>query len=132
VNACSAHLSIFFDGYYIIDKKFMYLLKKTKIYFPNNKVLKDYKKRLIFQKYEVKKKLLNALIHDSSIAGSLKHFCVKKLNTISRNASKTRIRNRCILSGRGRAVFNKFKISRLKFREMASFGKLLGIYKKTW
>ena len=38
----------------------------------------------------------------------------------SRNASKVRIRNRCVLTGRGRGIYRKFQLSRITFRELAA------------
>ena len=55
-----------------------------------------------------------------------------KLSKIPRNASKVRLRNRCVLTGRARGVYRKFKLSRIAFRELASKGHIPGITKSSW
>ncbi|MFK7760549.1 MAG: 30S ribosomal protein S14 [Candidatus Midichloriaceae bacterium] len=54
------------------------------------------------------------------------------LSKLPRNSSKTRIRNRCLLSGRGRGVYKKFNLSRIWFRKLASECKLPGVTKASW
>ncbi|PTQ26559.1 hypothetical protein MARPO_0991s0001, partial [Marchantia polymorpha] len=55
-----------------------------------------------------------------------------KLSKLPRNSSKTRVRNRCIFTGRPRSVYKLFRISRIVFRELASKGSLIGINKSCW
>ncbi len=43
-----------------------------------------------------------------------------------------RIRNRCQLTGRPRAVYRKFGVCRIIFREMASNGLIPGVRKASW
>ena len=54
------------------------------------------------------------------------------LNKMKRDTSPIRLRNRCQLTGRARGYLRKFKVSRLVFREMASFGLIPGITKASW
>lgn len=54
------------------------------------------------------------------------------LDKLPRNSSKVRLHNRCKLTGRPRGYMRKFGISRVTFREMASFGKIPGITKASW
>lgn len=54
------------------------------------------------------------------------------LNKMPRDSAKTRLRNRCQLTGRSRGFMRKFKLSRLCFREMASFGMIPGVTKASW
>lgn len=54
------------------------------------------------------------------------------LQQLPRNASPTRVRNLCALTGRSRAVYRKFKISRIKLRELALEGKVPGMRKASW
>ena len=49
-----------------------------------------------------------------------------------RDASATRIRNRCRISGRARGYYRKFQISRIALREMALRGELPGVVKASW
>ena len=54
------------------------------------------------------------------------------LQKLPRNSSKTRVRNRCNVTGRGRSVYRKFGLCRNVFRQMALEGKLPGIRKASW
>ena len=54
------------------------------------------------------------------------------LDKLPRNSSKVRLHNRCMLTGRPKGYMRKFGISRVTFREMASFGKIPGITKASW
>lgn len=54
------------------------------------------------------------------------------LQMLPRDASPTRVRNVCALTGRSRAVYRKFKISRLMLRKLALEGKIPGMRKASW
>jgi small subunit ribosomal protein S14 len=54
------------------------------------------------------------------------------LSQLPRNASPTRVVNRCQVSGRRRAFIRRFQISRLTFRELASAGLIPGVTKSSW
>jgi small subunit ribosomal protein S14 len=54
------------------------------------------------------------------------------LQKLPRDASPTRLRLMCALTGRSRAVYRKFKISRIKLRELALQGKIPGMRKASW
>ena|SRR5680860_884073 len=55
-----------------------------------------------------------------------------KLSAMSRDGSKTRIRNRCLISGRPRAFYRKLRMSRIALRELGSKGKVPGLVKSSW
>ena len=55
-----------------------------------------------------------------------------KLSELPRNSAPTRIRNRCQLTGRPRAVYRKFKMSRIALRALASAGQIPGVLKSSW
>jgi small subunit ribosomal protein S14 len=54
------------------------------------------------------------------------------LSQLPRNASPTRVVNRCEQSGRRRGFIRRFKLSRLAFRELASSGMIPGVTKSSW
>lgn len=54
------------------------------------------------------------------------------LDKLPKNSSKVRLRNRCALTGRGRGYVRQFSISRIKFRDLASEGKIPGVTKASW
>lgn len=55
-----------------------------------------------------------------------------KLAKLPRNGAKVRVRNRCELTGRARGTYRKFKLSRIKLRELGSFGRIPGLTKSSW
>lgn len=55
-----------------------------------------------------------------------------KLAELPRNSSPSRVRSRCLLTGRPRAVYRKFKLSRIALRELASAGLIPGMTKSSW
>lgn len=54
------------------------------------------------------------------------------LNKLPRNASPTRLHNRCQITGRPRGYLRKYKLSRIAFRELAHKGQIPGITKSSW
>ncbi|MEO2206283.1 30S ribosomal protein S14 [Paenibacillus pabuli] len=54
------------------------------------------------------------------------------LQRLPRNASPTRLKNRCELTGRPRGYLRKFKVSRIVFRELAHQGQIPGVTKSSW
>ena len=57
---------------------------------------------------------------------------MEALQKMPRDASPTRVRNLCALTGRSRGVYRKFKLSRIKLRELAHQGKIPGMRKASW
>jgi len=55
-----------------------------------------------------------------------------KLAEMPRNSAPSRVRNRCELTGRPRAFYRKFKLSRIALRELASSGQIPGVVKASW
>ena len=75
---------------------------------------------------------LKAIIADKKKPMEERFAATLKLAEMPRNSSATRIRNRCEMTGRPRAVYRKFKLSRLALRELASLGALPGVVKSSW
>lgn len=90
------------------------------------------KKRFkLHTKYNLKRvKLLKQ--YQQADTFSLKLEVHTKIQKLPRNSSKTRIRNRCILTGRSRSVYRLFRFSRIVFRDLASHGEIPGVQKSSW
>ena len=86
-------------------------------------------KRTLYGKYELQRLQLTALIRDSKVPNHIKSECQKNLNRLPRNSSLIRVRNRCVLTGRGRSVYRFCRLSRIKVRELASQGWIQGVQK---
>jgi small subunit ribosomal protein S14 len=54
------------------------------------------------------------------------------LSMLPRDASPTRLINRCVITGRRRAFLRRFSLSRITFRELASAGMIPGVTKSSW
>lgn len=98
----------------------------------SNFVQKDFNKRQLVKKNELKRLQYKSIIKNQELIKEIRYKYINKLNAINRNSSQTKIKNRCILSGRGKAVYQMFKLSRIKFRELASQGMLPGVKKASW
>lgn len=83
-------------------------------------------------KWNDERKRLKAVIKSADATPNEKDQAMRKLQAMPRNASPTRIRNRCQVSGRPRAFVRRFGLSRIAFREMALEGKLPGVRKASW
>ena len=79
-----------------------------------------------------KRARLKAVAKDPSVPPEEQFAARLKLAEMPRNSSKTRIRNRCELTGRPRAFYRKFKLSRIALRELASTGQIPGMVKSSW
>jgi ribosomal protein S14 len=93
---------------------------------------KDKKKRILFQKYELDRKLYKSIANNTTLNNTLRANAFFFLRSLPKNSSITRIRNRCIETGRGNAIYKKFRLSRLSFREAAQNGLLPGVFKSSW
>src|ERR1700730_5755297 len=79
-----------------------------------------------------KRARLKAIAGDRTAPEDERFVAQLKLSEMPRNSSRTRIRNRCELSGRPRGVYRKFKLSRIALRELASSGQIPGMVKSSW
>ncbi len=98
----------------------------------SNSIQRDQKKRVFYLKHELKRLELLSVGHDLRLSKDIRYKSLKKLNKLSRNSSQNRINNRCILTGRGHSVLRFCGLSRIKFRELASQGLLMGVIKASW
>ena len=79
-----------------------------------------------------KRAALKATIMNQSLPIEERFKATLKLASLPRDGSKTRVRNRCEITGRRRAFLRRFRLSRITFRELASAGMLPGVTKSSW
>jgi small subunit ribosomal protein S14 len=79
-----------------------------------------------------KRARLKAIAHDKKASPEERFEAQLKLAEMPRNASPVRIRNRCEMTGRPRAFYRKFKLSRIALRDLASTGQIPGVVKASW
>lgn len=94
-----------------------------------NRNLKRQETVLKFSK--IRKRLLE-IINDFSLSEDERFEARLKLQSLPRNSSPVRLRNRCTLTGRPRGVYAKFGLGRSKLRDIAMSGKIPGITKASW
>ncbi len=90
------------------------------------------RRRVLVEKKAPARAEIKAKLYNKDLPFEERMALVKKLSEMPRNSSKTRIRNRCLLSGRARGFYRKFQISRIALRELASQGMLPGVIKASW
>ena len=79
-----------------------------------------------------RRKDLKQIIMNKSLPMDERFQAQMKLNNMPRDGSSIRVRNRCLITGRPRGNYRKFKMSRIAFRELASTGQIPGIVKSSW
>ena len=95
-------------------------------------VNKNNKRLKMSNKFYKKRKVLKKIIMDKKVSLEERFKAQMKLSNLPRNSSKTRVRNRCQISGRPHGVYRKLKISRIALRKLGLEGKIPGMIKSSW
>ena len=93
---------------------------------------KNKRRAKLVKQYAGRRERLKAIANNESLSMDERFAARLKLAEIPRNASATRLRNRCEVSGRPRAVYRKMKMSRIAVRELGSKGLVPGLVKSSW
>src|SRR5215207_3607014 len=93
---------------------------------------KNERRRKMAKKYAGKFARLKATANDESKDEGERLIARLKMAELPRNANPTRVRNRCELTGRSRAYYRKFRLSRIMLRELANKGLIPGVTKSSW
>ncbi|AIB11134.1 SSU ribosomal protein S14p (S29e) @ SSU ribosomal protein S14p (S29e), zinc-independent [Azospirillum argentinense] len=93
---------------------------------------KNKRRTKLVKQFANKRARLKAIASDRSLPPEEQFAARLKLAELPRNSSKVRIRNRCEMTGRPRAFYRKFKLSRVTLRELASTGQIPGMVKSSW
>jgi small subunit ribosomal protein S14 len=94
--------------------------------------LRELKRRKTVAKFKVKRAALLEVMRNVKATDEARDAARDKLQKLPRNASPTRLRNRCALTGRPRGVYRKFGLGRNKLRELALRGEVPGVIKASW
>ena len=95
-------------------------------------VERELKRMRTVEKYAEKRASLKAILRDVNASYEEKNEARIKLQKLPRNASPSRLRNRCSITGRPKGYMRNFGISRVLFREMANKGLIPGVKKASW
>ena len=92
----------------------------------NNKIIK------LSNKFFKKRKALKKIIMNKNLSLDERFKAQQKLSKLPRNSAKTRVMNRCQITGRPHGVYRKLKISRIALRQLGLQGKIPGMIKSSW
>ncbi len=95
-------------------------------------VERDLKRRRMTKRDATKRKELKAVAMDKNRPMDERFAATLKLASLPRNGSKTRIHNRCELSGRARGYYRKIRMSRIALRDLGNNGLIPGLVKSSW
>ena len=93
---------------------------------------KNERRKKLVQQNAAKYAKLKAIADDEARDESERWIARLKMAELPRNGNPTRIRNRCELTGRSRAYYRKFRLSRIMLRELANKGLIPGVIKSSW
>ena len=93
---------------------------------------RDKKRRNTVEKFKAKREALLTVLWSASSSDEDKDAARVQLQKLPRDASPTRLRNRCALTGRPRGVYRKFGLGRNKLRDLAMRGEVPGVIKASW
>ena len=97
-----------------------------------NMIERDKRRVLVAKKYAVLRARLKETIRSPKSSAEERVAAQMKLQSLPRDASPTRQRNRCAITGRSRGVYSKFGLARSKIRELAARGEIPGLAKASW
>ena len=95
-------------------------------------IARDVKRAKLADKFYAKREELKKIISSESASDEERWAAVLKLQTLPRDSSPIRQRNRCRQTGRPHGVLRKFGLSRIKVREAAMRGEIPGLKKASW
>ena len=93
---------------------------------------KNERRKKLVQKNAAKYAKLKSIADDESKDETERLIARLKMAELPRNGNPTRVRNRCELTGRSRAYYRKFRLSRIMLRELANKGLIPGVIKSSW
>ena len=95
-------------------------------------IVKNIRRKQIVERYRSRRMELKKIIKSPKTSEDDKREARLKLEKMPRDSNKIRVRNRCVVTGRPRAYYRKFGLSRIKLRELSMTGDLPGVIKSSW
>ncbi|MEM1417842.1 MAG: 30S ribosomal protein S14 [Myxococcota bacterium] len=96
------------------------------------KIARNKHREKLAAKYAKKRKQLKKIVSDPNASMEAKYEAIEALQKLPRNSSPVRIRNRCQVTGRPRAYYRKFAMSRIALRDLGLRGEIPGLTKSSW
>ena len=95
-------------------------------------IAREQKRAKLVRRYAARRAELKAIVNSKSVSVDERYAAQLKLQSMPRDASPARGRNRCRLTGRPHGYYRKFGLSRNKLREAAMRGDIPGLVKASW
>jgi small subunit ribosomal protein S14 len=95
-------------------------------------IAREVKRAKTVQRFAAKRAECRRIIRDPKSTDDERHSAQTKLQALPRDASPTRLRNRCAVSGRPHGYYRKFGLARNKLREATMRGEIPGLSKASW
>ena len=95
-------------------------------------IMREKRREALAKRYAAKRALLKETIRSPKSTDAEREEATRKLQTMPRDASPSRMRNRCAITGRPRGVYRKFGLGRTKLREATMRGDVPGLRKASW
>jgi len=93
---------------------------------------RELKREKLVRRHAAKRAELKRKIRDLKTSDEDRAVAVARLNSLPRDSSPSRQRNRCAITGRPHGVYRKFGLGRNKLREAAMKGEIPGLTKSSW
>ena len=97
-----------------------------------SKIVKNERRREMVALYKTRRAAAKKIINNPKSSPEDVDAAVIRLQKMPRDASPSRVRNRCSQSGRSRGFLRKFGVSRIALRELALEGQIPGVVKSSW
>ncbi|MCU1682929.1 MAG: ribosomal protein [Amycolatopsis sp.] len=97
-----------------------------------SKIAKNEQRKAVVARHAARRAELKAAVVSPKSSPEQKAAAVSALQSLPRDASPTRVRNRDVADGRPRGYLRKFGLSRVRMRQMAHNGELPGVSKSSW
>ena len=93
---------------------------------------KNNKRIKLSNKFFKKRQALKKIVMNKNLTLEERFKAQQKLSNLPRNSAKSRVMNRCQITGRPHGVYRKLKISRIALRQLGLQGKIPGMVKSSW
>jgi small subunit ribosomal protein S14 len=95
-------------------------------------IVKNKRREMLAKKFAGKRARLKTIANNEALSMEERFTARLRLSELPRNSAKERVRSRCEVTGRPRAVYRKLKMSRIALRELGSKGLVPGLVKSSW
>ena len=90
------------------------------------------RRRELYAEYEMERTNLRYVKKNDILPSVIRKKAAEDLKKLPRDSSISRVRNRCVLTDRGRALVGRYRVSRMMFRHFADKGLMASVQKATW